>query len=359
MTIECDVLVVGGGPAGCSAAFFSKYYDKENKYKVLLLERLPENKYSTYHDICGCCISQRAFSEIKPIKPTNIVENVKYIKEYVEDEYIWKYTIDGYIIDRPKFLANIIDEYKRIGGEFKQESVTEIIQEKETIKIKTDKKRTIKTKYLIAADGTNSNIRKQLKIGEIHKTPVIQYIVDKKPEQGVLKFYYDEKYKGDYKYVFPNGDTTKIGFPLAAGKEMDFKDKILKKQARVVGCGGLKNFNFGNILFVGDAAGQTNILSKGGIRPGMYAGKKAAESIIVHKKPSGYNQFWKQSIFNSQKIVFAFEELKKMNNTQIMEHYEPFKGNLILALLKMKILPKYRKYKEIYSAYRLIEKTGW
>lgn len=359
MTIECDVLVVGGGPAGCSAAFFSKYYDKENKYKVLLLERLPEDKYSTYHDICGCCISQQAFSEIKPIKSTNIIENVKYIKEYVEDEYIWKYPINGYIIDRPKFLENIIDEYKRIGGEFKQESLTEIIQEKETIKIKTDKKRTIKTKYLIAADGANSNIRKHLKIGEIYKTPVIQYMVDEIPEHDVLKFYYDEKYKGDYKYVFPNGNTTKIGFPLAAGKEIDFKDKILKKQTRIVGCGGLKNFNFGNILFVGDAAGQTNILSKGGIRPGMYAGKKAAESIIFYKKPSEYNKFWKQSIFNSQKIVKAFEELKKMKNEQILEHYEPFKGNLLLALLKIKTLTKYQKYRELYDAYRLIEKIGW
>lgn len=359
MTIECDVLVVGGGPAGSSAAFFSKYYDKENKYRVLLLERLPEDKYSTYHDICGCCISQQAFSEIKPIKPTNIIENLRYIEEYVKDEYIWKYKINGYIIDRPKFFRNIIDQYKKMGGEFKQERVTEIQQEKELIKVKTDQKTIIKTKYLIAADGVNSNIRKNLKIGEIHKTLVAQYIVDEKPEQGVLKFYYDEKYKGDYKYIFPNGNTTKIGFPLIEGQKFSFNGKILKKQARVTGCGGIKDYTLGNILLIGDAAGQTNILSKGGIRPGMYAGKKAAEAIVVHKNPSEYNEFWKQSIFNSQKMIIAFEELKKMNNKQIMEHYEPFKGNLVLALLKIKMLTKYRKYKEIYNAYRLIEKAGW
>lgn len=359
MTITCDVLVIGAGPAGSSAAYFSKFYDKENKYKIMLLERLPEEKYSIYHDICGCCISEQAFHEIKPIKPTYIIENISSIEEYVTDKYIWEYPINGYIIDRPRFFKHIIDDFVKMGGEYRKESVKEITTEKEIIKIKTDTKKIIETKYIIVADGANSIIRRNLNMGEIYVTPVIQYIVDEEPEHRILKFYYDEKYKGDYKYIFPNGDTTKIGFPLTEREEIDFKDKIIKKQTRVIGCGGLKNFTLGNILFVGDAAGQTNILSKGGIRSAMFAGKKAAEAIIIHKNPSEYNKFWKRSIFNSQKIILAFEELKKMNNKEIMEHYEPFMGNLLLALLKIKTFTKYRKYQDIYNAYKLIEKVGW
>ena len=360
MTNECDILVVGGGPAGCSAAFFSKYYDKEKRYKVLLLERLPEEKYSTYHDICGCCISQHAFNEIEPIKPTDIIENITDIKEYVEDEYIWKYKIKGYIINRPKFFRNIINKYKKMGGEFRQERATGIERKKEIIKIKTDDNTTIKTKYLIAADGANSLIRRQLKIGEIHKTTVNQYIVDEEPEHGVLKFFYDEKYAGDYKYIFPNGNTNRIGFPLIKGKKFKIDAKIIKKQTRVIGCGGLKKYAHGNILLVGDAAGQTNILSKGGIRPGMYAGKKAAKAIIIYNDPGKYDYHWKKSDFHNENMMKVFKKLKKMSNKEIMEHYEPFKGNKkITGFLKTLILKKYRKYNEIYDAYRYLGKYGW
>ena len=360
MTIECDVLVVGGGPAGSSAAFFSKYFDKENNYKVLLLERLPEEKYSAYHDICGCCISQQTFKEINPIKPTNIIENIKNIKEYVGDQYIWKYKINGYIIDRPKFFRGILNRYKKMDGIFKQARVTDVEQQKEIIKIKTDKNETIRTKFLIAADGANSIIRKQFKIGENHKTLTIQYIVNEEPEHESLKFYYDEKFKGDYKYIFPNGSTTRIGFPLIKGQKNDIDGKIIKKQTRVIGCGGIKNYILNNILFIGDAAGQTNILSKGGIRPGMYAGKKAAEALVVHNNPKKYEEDWKKTGFHNEKLIEVFQKIKKMNNKELLDHYEPFEGNnKISGLLKTAIFKKYSKYRDIYDAYMDLEKYGW
>ena len=114
-----------------------------------------------------------------------------------------------------------------------------------------------------------------------------------------------------------------------------------------------------NTLLIGDAAGQTISLSKGGIRPGMFAGKKAAEAIVIHKNPLKYEHEWKTSIFHSEKMNEAFEKLKQMNNTEIIEHLKPFKGNSTLGLIKIILQKKYWKYIDLYKAYNLERKIGW
>ena len=45
MSIKCDVLVIDGGPAGSSAAYFLKHYDKDSLIKVDLVDRLNPDKY--------------------------------------------------------------------------------------------------------------------------------------------------------------------------------------------------------------------------------------------------------------------------------------------------------------------------
>lgn len=358
MKKEYDIVIAGAGPAGVSAAYFSKLYDDENKHKVLLLEKLSGDKYDVYHNMCGGCISQDAFTEIKPIKPKYVVENLHLSKEYIVDEFVLEHKIRGYIIDRPRFLRHIIEEFKDIGGEFQKGKVKEMIQEKRVVKLKVDDDRIIRTKYLIAADGVNSFVRKLVGFGEIRTVPAVQYVMDEEPEHGVIKFFYDEKYKGDYKWIFPYGKLTKIGFPYVGDNNI-LPKKTVEKHFRLIGYGKIPEYVKGNILLVGDAAGQSNPLSKGGIRSGMYAGKKAAESLIIYKDPMRYEIDWKNSIFYSEKMMEVFEKIKKMSNREIVEHLEPFKGNKILAFIKINLIKKYRKYLDIYRAYHLEQKIGW
>jgi len=356
---DYDIIIVGAGPAGLSASFFSKYYDNDNNYRVLLLDRLSKEKYEKYHDICGGCISKVAFEEIKPIKPNHILENLKLTREYVVDKFRIENKINGYIINRPKFFYEILDEFKQMGGIYKSISITDIKPGKEIIKIKTNKDEIIRTRFLIGADGASSITRKKMNLGDINSTLTVQYVIDKEPEHGVLKIFYDEKYQGDYKWIFPNGDTSKVGFPSLGNMKIDIKGKVLKKQSRLIGCGGLRNIVKGNVLLIGDAAGQTNLLSKGGIRPGMFAGKIAAESIVKYNTPLRYQIDWKKSIFNTEKMNIAFEKLKNMNNDEIIEHLQPFKNNNFTGFLKAIFFKKYWKYLDLYKAYNLERSIGW
>ena len=354
---NCDVLIVGAGPAGCCAALFSKLLDTDNKLEVVLLERLDTQKFAHYHDMCGEGVSEDLFGDISPIKPSCIVEKIRKVREYWPGNIEIKTTMSGYIIDRPPFLKGNIDQYVKAGGKYIQNSLVDFVEKEREIKVRMRDGEFMKTKYLIAADGANSLIRKKLGIAGRVK-PLIQYVVDKEPEHDTLIFEYDEKWKGDYKWIFPHGETTKVGFPFLkphANEKID--GSILAKQTRKVGFGGVANNVHGNILLVGDAACYSNPLTKGGIRPGMVSGKMAAEAVI-NENPVEYSKKWNQSDFASPLFLQAFDKLKEMDNPKLARHMKPFrKGITVFSTIKSLIF--YREYLELYKAYDLSNKVGW
>lgn len=355
--IECDVLVVGAGPAGCSAAFFSELLDADNKCEIILIERLDNQKYLNYHDMCGEGVSEFLFRDIAPIKPSCIIEKIRKVREYWPGDIEIETTMEGYILDRPLFLKGIVDQYIKLGGKYIQNSLVDFIEKEGEIKVKLSDGEFVKTKYLIAADGANSLIRKKIGIGGRVK-PFIQYVVDNEPEHDTLIFEYDEKWKGDYKWEFPHGKTTKVGFPFLKHSDREKAEgTILAKQTRMVGFGGVGNNVHGNTLLVGDAACHSNPLTKGGIRPGMVSGKMAAEAII-NDNPLEYDKKWKKSDFASPIFLQAFDRLKEMDNLDLARHMRPFRrGFNVFSTIKSLLF--YRKYLELYKAYYLSNRVGW
>ena len=355
--MKCDVLVVGAGPAGSSAAFFSKFLDKDNKCEICLLERLDNQKYLRYHEICGEGVSEDLFKDIPQIKPSFIIERIRKVREYWPEDIEIETLMNGYIIDRPRFLKSIIDQYVKLGGKYVRNSLVDFAVKDREIKVKLSDGEFMKTKYLIAADGANSLIRKKLGI-EGRVKPVIQYVVDEESEHDTLIFEYEEKWEGDFKWIFPHGGTTKVGFPFLKHRDRErIEGNILTKQTRMVGFGSVRNNVHGNILLVGDAACHSNPITNGGIRPGMVSGKMTAEAII-NDNPLEYDEKWKKSDFASPLFLLAFNRLKEMDNRELARHMEPFrKGVNVFSAIKSLLF--YRKYLELYKAYDLSDKVGW
>lgn len=357
-----NVLVVGAGPSGVSAAYFIKYYDKENLFNVDLVEKLSFQKYERYHDMCGEAASRYIIDEIRPIKLRGITGKVSIIRESWPGNIVLETKMDGYLINRVDFLKYIIKEFEKKGGKFENRSVKNFVKKHNKIKIEFMDGTYKNYDYVVAADGANSLFRKKANLaGKIR--PYVQYIIDKEPEEGILKFFYDEKYKGDYKWIFPHEGKIKLGYPLFLNKKLMPKKNIITKQSRFIGYGGIAKYVVDRILFVGDAACQANPLSKGGIRSGMFAGKLAAEAISKQNIEL-YEKKWLKTTFASNLFIKAFRKLENMDNKTLEHHIRPFENiDLESSFHKFYILFKislfYRKYIDLYKAYELTNTFGW
>lgn len=359
--MKYNVLVVGAGPAGTSTAYFIKHYDKDNHINVNLVDRLDFEKYELYHDMCGEAISKFLIDELAPLKPAGILDKIELIKEHWPGDIEINSEMKGFLIDRTKFLQSIIHEFEKIGGHYELKPVKNIEQINNKVRVKfNDISKDYD--YVIASDGANSIIRKNLGIPGRTRT-FIQYIVDKVSNPGILEFFYDQQYEGDYKWIFPHEDKIKIGYPLLPGKNFQPEGKIIKKQSRAIGYGGVDKYVIGRILLVGDAACQTNPISKGGIRAAIIAGKLAADAIVNHN-PIKYENEWLKTQFASKLFLKSFEKLSQMDNIMLENHIKPFKNvNMKNPYQRWRLYLKlylfYREYLGLYKSYDLSNQVGW
>jgi len=355
------ILVIGAGPAGCSASYFIKYFDKDDNFEVELIDRLSTKNYKIYHDMCGEGVSRKILTDLKPLIVEGIVGKIKLIKEFYPGNIEIRKNMDGLLIDRPQFFRSITDEFIKLGGGFQRNTVKEFSQEKDKIKIKFSKGSS-KYDYVVAADGANSLFRRNLGLAG-RTSSLAQYIVDKELQKDTIYFYYDEKYEGDYMWEFPHNGKTKIGYPIIKGKIFKPKGKILVKQVRKVAYGGLDRYVYGRIMLVGDAACQANPITKGGIRAGIVAGKLAAKAIVDGNLKQ-YERDWLKTNFSSKLFNEAFEKLRRMSNSELARHIKPFRNVKLESLISMsimhiKIFLFYKKYFKLYKTYELCDEVGW
>jgi flavin-dependent dehydrogenase len=113
----------------------------------------------------------------------------------------------------------------------------------------------------------------------------------------------------------------------------------------------------GNACLVGDAGGQANPITFGGIRIGMAAAKMMASSLVKGDL-SSYARDWTASRHVSPCYVRAFDALKGMDNDALYRSVRPFrKGYGKKAGLRAMMSGKSNR--ELYRAYYLAAEWGW
>lgn len=350
---EYDTIVVGAGPAGATAAFFLKFYDKSKR--VLLIDKLDGERYNTYHRICGEAVRAATIDELKPLRIDGIVERIHHVREFFGETKL-ALPVDGLLLNRVVMLKSIIEQFKELGGTYRNSRFLGLEIKDDKIIMETNEG-ILHTKYLIGADGAHSTVRKKLKIPDPGICVATQYIIDKEPEHGVLHFYFDGKYKGNYKWIFSNGDTTKIGIVGGHLNKEEISGEILQKQSRSIAFGGTRDIVKGNVLLIGEAAGQANAFSKGGIRPGMNAGRWAAEAII-NDNPDLYRRKWLNSKFNSKLSIYILKRFRQMSHEEISNHLNPFiKYDGIMSYIVAALF--YTRYLKLYYANYVSNDYAW
>ena len=351
---DADVAIIGGGPGGASTGFFLKHLDR-NDLRVFLIERLDDSRYRKYHCICGEGISKRAFEHLKPLAVEAVLNSIDTIEMRWPGGVVSKFRDNGYIIDRSVFLKGILDRFQRSGGEIVHDSVKRIERSREGFTLVLSSGEKLTCEHMVGADGANSLVRRTIFNENPPERVVLQqFVVEKPMRSNVITFINDSRYKGGYRWEFPFGDKCKMGFPLGTDT---VGEEIIEKHVRRMCFGGLSSIVNGKACLVGDAAGQANPLTMGGIRVAMEAGKRVAKSMI-RGDLSTYQKWWNGSGFSSPRFMRAFNRSREITNEELERAVRPFSRSYTYPFHLINYIRRPQD-RSLYTSYLTLPLYGW
>lgn len=294
-----DVVIVGSGPAGASAAFFLA--DKGLKVAILEKETLP--RYKTCggglvfrgRDLLPFDVSEAIASEFNTI-------DVYFEKEEMHLQAKRDFPIVSMVM-RDTFDAMIIEKAVEKGVLLLQNEKLLAIEESGNNKVLKTSSQELEARFVIAADGALSTTAKLTgwKIDTRYLIPALEVEVEVKPEKfeqlkQETRFDVDFIPKG-YAWSFPKKNHLSLGVASVKRGKIDLRSyyrEYLKKlgidetdivseqshgfQIPISTRKGKLAQN--GTFLVGDAAGFADPLTAEGISNAIYSGKLAAEAII-------------------------------------------------------------------------------
>jgi flavin-dependent dehydrogenase len=303
MSVTCDVLVVGAGPAGLSAAFLLS----KNGFSTVVLEKnktpgSPQTSYDITEGSRICKILNEM--KIRPLKISPVSEwfspNHSFILDSKVKDYYFKRgpekdSIEN-ILQRKLLKNNVNVLYESYINKFeiKKKEITEV-----TVKA-THEKIIVNPKYIIGADGAESNLRNRLQIDtNIYATfrgfgVVVES--EKRDENPHAKIYFD-KYLAPGGYIYSGSVKNKSFYCVVIDdifskktrlrknlekflKEHTNSDFIVKNYFGGIGTSGVHKIHVKNVLLVGGAALFYDPFLGYGLNYAFESAYTAAQAII-------------------------------------------------------------------------------
>lgn len=332
MKYDYDIIVVGAGPAGSTAA----RYAAAGGAKVLMLEKDRDVGYPVR---CGEAVSHEGVVQFIEPDPKWIAATVKKFRLVAPNGKSVCPVLDsgGYVLERRLFDYALAKVAADQGVEVITKAyVYDLLRENGKIvgvkSLVKDQKVDFRGKIIIGADGVESRIGKWAGIDTTCHIKDMESCAQMtlagiEVEDDVLEFYFgDQVSPGGYLWVFPKGNNTAnvgLGLSVESAKKKsaikylhEFVERKYPHAAMLTHiAGGVpcaktnpKIVNE-NVLLVGDAAHQVNPVSGGGIISGMIggmlAGQVAAEAVqrdeishaIEYEKRWHKRLGWRHDIF--------------------------------------------------------------
>jgi len=358
MSIRCDVLVVGAGPAGLSAALFLS-----NKgFSTIVLEKNETvgSKHTKY-DITEGNRIREILNEVG-IKANKISSTSEWISpnhnfvldSKIEDFYFKrgrdKDSLESKLLKKLK--SNNVDIFlgtKLVSIEKNGKEIVAVEIDKRTKKLR------IEPKYVIVADGSNSEFRRKLKVKTNNFVTFIGFgVLIESKERDVVphaKIYFDERIApGGYVY---SGSVGKESFFCIIVDAEVSKEKSLKQNLEIflekhdgekfteknhftgIGISGIQEVIVGNVLFIGGAALFCNPFLGYGLNYAIESAYYAVDSIVKNNMET-YSKYANEIQKEIKDMFFAREIWRKANNYFFDRLVQAFNGKYDISDEKIK-----------------------
>jgi len=356
---ECDVLVVGLGPGGSTAARFAA----NGGAKVIAIDKKAEIGTPIQ---CAEGVSKRVFDKLE-MEPDPRwlrwqVSGVKLIspngKSIDLDDSNVSTVAYGYVLDRKAFDKDLAGHAARAGAEIYLKTRFVSGERLGNGMVRAHARHfgedvTIDAKIIIAADGVASRVGPFFGIKTFvplkYMESCVQYeMTNMKDIKGLEMYFGKDVAPGGYVWVFPkSSDSANVGIGIipvhSEHNAKYYLDKFLENPrmegARFVelNAGGvpvsrpLKKTYGDNILIVGDAGRIVNPITGGGISTaissGKYAGIVASEAIKDGKTDeetlSRYEGLWRDDFGKRLDVLYKAQEIfVKMSDDELNDAAE-------------------------------------
>jgi flavin-dependent dehydrogenase len=277
MSIKCDILIIGAGPAGLSAALI---LSNEGFSTIILEKNKKSQPNNSKYDITEGTQIHKILDEldVKPKKISSISEwnspNYRYILDSKIEDFYFKRgseedSLENLLIEKlNKNFISVNFNSKVNSIRKKEKNVIEVVVDKDNKKIK------VKPKYIIVADGSDSNFRRKMNLKSdkfaIFNGLGVLIETEKKDIIPHARIFFNQNIApGGYIY---SGSVDKDTFfcitsdsllnkKILSKQHLEFfikreiKEKyIIKNYFSGIGISGIQKVNFGNVIFIGGAA---------------------------------------------------------------------------------------------------------
>ncbi|BAW31423.1 MAG TPA: NAD(P)/FAD-dependent oxidoreductase [Methanothermobacter sp.] len=361
--ISTDVLVIGAGPAGSTAAKHAAL----GGAKVILIDKKSEIGAPKR---CAEGVSMGGLESLgiepNPRWITRKIEGVRLVSPNGTSVWLTSDKVElpeaGYILERKVFDKHMAMDAARAGSKIMIKTLARGMEQTDDgyiVNLETiEKKFQIKANIVIAADGPESRVARwaglntATKAKDMESAAQFEMVGVEMEDNNCIEFYFGSVAPGGYAWIFPKGDDiANVGLGILATRTpksayehlLEFvEDCPATRNAQPVELnvggdpvGGMpKKLVTDNLMVVGDAAGQVNPLTGGGIITGMtaamLAGKVAAKAIrdgdASKARLGEYEKLCHESIGKSiQKYLKVKDYMLSLSDDELDSIAEAFK----------------------------------
>ncbi len=320
--VNCDILIIGCGPAGAACAKAAASTGAKANVKVIVAER---------RNVIGQPVRCAEYIPAMLVGQANvgkdyIVQKIIGMRSFLDNQCIQDLQSPGYIINRDLFDQALAKSAQEAGAQILlnhsllhkgRRSDNAVLLHVDGIN-GTDEQVLVQAKIIIGADGPYSRIAHWIHGEQNPCLPAIQVRVPLRKELEFTHIYFDEHYTGGYAWLFPKNNVANVGLgmmPKAQGfslqqaleyliqnlvKENVVENRVLCKFGGRIPIGKPRAFVKDNLLLVGDAAGHTHPITGAGIFQavigGEMAGRFAAQAILENDLSllNEYTEAWEE-----------------------------------------------------------------